>query len=74
MEEMKRRKQQQQTGFLEAKAARVKSVEAEGSVCFGGAFLILLRVSLCSPKCPRTGSVNQAVLKLTAPPASASWD
>jgi hypothetical protein len=30
------------------------------------------RVSLCSPGCPRTHSVDQAGLKLRNPPASAS--
>jgi hypothetical protein len=30
------------------------------------------RVSLCSPGCPGTHSVNQAVLELRNPPASAS--
>jgi hypothetical protein len=34
--------------------------------CFGG------RVSLCSPGCPGTHSVDQAGLKLRNPPASAS--
>jgi hypothetical protein len=31
------------------------------------------RVSLCSPGCPGTHSVDQADLKLRNPPASASW-
>jgi hypothetical protein len=31
------------------------------------------RVSLCSPGCPGTHSVDQAGLKLRNPPASASW-
>jgi hypothetical protein len=31
------------------------------------------RVSLYSPGCPRTHSVDQAGLKLRNPPASASW-
>ena len=38
-------------------------------------FLVLVfrdRVSLCSPGCPRTHSVNQAGLELRNPPASAS--
>ena len=42
---------------------------------FGVWFLLLLfrdRVSLCSPGCPGTHSVDQAGLKLRNPPASAS--
>jgi hypothetical protein len=34
--------------------------------------LLLLRVSLCSPCCPGTHYVNQAVLELRNPPTSAS--
>jgi hypothetical protein len=40
---------------------------------FGFWFLVFQdRVSLCSPGCPRTHSVDQAGLKLRNPPASAS--
>jgi hypothetical protein len=31
------------------------------------------RVSLCSPGCPETRSVDQAGRELKEPPASASW-
>jgi hypothetical protein len=45
--------------------------------CFLGVFVCLFvcfrdRVSLCSPGCPGTHSVDQAGLKLRNPPASAS--
>jgi hypothetical protein len=39
-------------------------------VCF---FVFRDRVSLCSPGCPGTHSVDQAGLELRNPPASASW-
>jgi hypothetical protein len=35
-------------------------------------FVSLFRVSLCSPGCPKTQSVDQAVLELRDPPASSS--
>jgi hypothetical protein len=41
-------------------------------VCFGFWFIFRDRISLCSPGCPGTHSVDQAGLKLRNPPASAS--
>jgi hypothetical protein len=41
-------------------------------VCVGGGLVFPDRVSLCSPDCPGTHSVDQAGLKLRNLPASAS--
>jgi hypothetical protein len=43
-------------------------------LCFGFVYFFFFRdrVSLCSPGCPGTHSVNQAGLELRNPPASAS--
>jgi hypothetical protein len=43
-----------------------------GSSVFVFVFVFQDRVSLCSPGCPGTHSVDQAGLKLRNPPASAS--
>jgi hypothetical protein len=42
------------------------------SFFFGGGAVFQDRVSLCSPGCPGTHSVDQAGLELRNPPASAS--
>jgi hypothetical protein len=50
-------------------------LSAQIFVCLVGWFLFLFfqdRVSLCSPGCPGTHSVDQAGLELRNPPASAS--
>jgi hypothetical protein len=41
-------------------------------VTFNNTFVFWDKVSLCSPGCPGTHSVDQAGLKLRNPPASAS--
>jgi hypothetical protein len=41
-------------------------------VCLFVCFVFQERVSLCSPGCPGTHSIDQAGLKLRNPPASAS--
>jgi hypothetical protein len=61
---------------------RLKSLGGRPALFFSFLFFLLLlfwggwgvrdRVSLCSPGCPETHSVDQAGLKLRNPPASAS--